>query len=387
MLLCVGIMTLSRKKILIIQNLALNLSRSISRGVFNYIRVNRLNWRPILLDMSWNQGPRPYEFQYWDDISGAIVAITSEEQLSEFKCPTKFPMVNTYAEEKLPVFPQVDTNGYQAGKMAAEYFVQKGFSSFIYIETPYSKRRRQGFSRTLNAAGCRCEVFQLPIADDPNINDLLKIVSHAPKPIAMYCEYDQIAFRVIPHLEAAGFHIPHDIAILGTQNDEMICESARPYISSVKLPYKEVGYEAARILDNLMKGKPAPPHPVRLDPVAVIERQSTDILAVQDPQIKYAIHYIHTHAFGPIKVNDIARSCGVSLRILQRNFRDTLGYSLQKEIQRTRIVHAKELLRNTTLSLDDITERVGFSQKSYLGAAFRATTGMSPGKFRDQCQH
>ncbi len=329
-------------------------------------------------------------FSGWETIDGAILGITSEEQVSRLGPSLRFPLVNTYADHKISTYPQVDINGYQTGKMAAEYFLQKGFRSFLCLETPFSPVRCRGFQETLQSLGFNPRRFSMKglsidqLTSDPQLDSMLKYLRQLPKPVALYCEYDQRARDIIILLQRHGFHVPTDVAVLGTQNDDLICDSIRPNISSIQLPYEEVGYEAARVLDTLLHGKKPPAKPIRLNPVMVVERQSTEILAVQNTNVKKAITYIKKNACGPIKVAEIARASGLSLCILQKNFRIALGYSLQDEIRRVRITRAKHLLTHSKMNLDQIAEKVGFTDKSYLGYAFRKSTGTTPGNFRKQ---
>ncbi len=359
--------------------------------MFRYIRTNNKPWHVAQYNSYWfwkNAQGNP--FTGWNPIDGAILGVTSEEQASILGTSLEFPLVNTYAAETISTFPQVDANAYNTGKMAAEYFLRKGFRSFLCLETPYSPTRCRGFQETLQALGINSQRFSLDgfsAASRLLTPGLPKLVAHLrklPKPVALYCEHDPWAQSMITILRHEGLHVPNDVAVLGTQNEDIICESTLPNISSIALPYEEVGYEAARILDNLLHGGKPPTAPIRLEPIGVVERQSTEILAVPNPNIKKAITYIKKNACGPIKVEEIARASGRSLRVLQKNFRSTLGYSLQDEIQRVRIVRAKNLLLKSKLNLDEIAEKVGFIDKSYLGYAFRKRTGITPGNYRKQ---
>jgi len=318
------------------------------------------------------------------------MGIFSDEDAAAIKQPTKFPIVNTYGDHRTPPFPQVDVNNYQAGKMAAEYFLQKKFCSFIDLENPYSSERCQGFRETLHSLGFEPRSFSLDgsIWESEHgqsvVKEMIATLRQMRKPVALYCEYDRLALDAISYLQDVGFHVPSDVAILGTQNDDLTCESILPNISSVRLPYEEVGYEAARILDLLLKNKKPPARPVLLEPVSVVERQSSDILAVPDEHIQKAIIYIKDNAYRPIKVGDIAKVAGLSLRVLQDHFRKSLGYTPQDEIRRVRIARAKELLLDTDLNLDEIAEKVSFTDLSYLIRIFRDATGLTPGNYRKQ---
>ncbi len=377
------------KNIYVVQNEALQLSQNICRGVFRYARVNKKPWRIARHSSGWHGS----HFLEWTGVDGVIAVFSSEKDIATIQQPIKFPVVNTHADHLIPPFPQVDADNYQAGKMAAEYFLQKKFRSFSCLERPYSTKRCLGFRETLCKLGFEPRPFSLNgctwIYESAQavIREMARALRQMPSPVALYCEYDQLALQISAYLQDHGFHIPKDVAVLGTQNDDLICESILPNISSVKLPYEEVGYEAARILDLLMRNRKPPAKPILLEPVSVVERQSSDILAVPDENIQKAILYIRENASHPLKVGDIAKAAGLSLRVLQDHFRKSLGYTPQNEIRRVRIARAKELLLDTDLNLDEIAEQVTFSDQCYLIRVFRAATGLTPGNYRKQFKH
>ncbi len=387
------------KTIWVIQSEGLQLSRSICRGVYRYVRTANKPWKihRYGYNLIW-KGTNPKHstlnpqnpFISSQGIDGAILPILSEEKMSILEPLTRIPLVNTYADHRIPPFPQVDISNDLAGKMAAEYFLQKGFRSFLCLDRPFAPARCRGFQETLQALGFDVPRFSLKgfHLEGPDnqvqLEKMMACIHQLPKPAALYCEYDYRAEEMITLLHSHKLHVPNDVAVLGTQDDDLLCESSFPTLSSVKLPYEEVGYEAARILDLLLRGKKTPVKPIQMDPLCVTERQSTEILAFANPNVQTAIHYIKEHACGPINVPKIARASGLSLRVLQNQFRASLGYPLREEIRRIRIARAKELLRDTGQTLDEISEQVGWADKSYLVNSFHAATGMTPGNFRKQ---
>ncbi len=377
------------KNIWIIQTGYSQLCGSICKGVHRYVQANKRPWKILRYNPNEKE-VRTLNFLQWDEIDGAIIEPALEKGMASIARSSKIPIVLTNADQSIPAFPQVDANNYQAGKLAAEYFIGKGFRSFLYAETPYITERGRGFQKTLDSLGLNVQIFALgaiserSAAREKTIRKMVETAQQVPKPAALYCEYDRLAVDVISILQEHGLHVPNDVVVLGTENDILNCESAIPYVSSIKLPYKEVGYEAARILDTLLRGGTPPIEPIRLEPIAIVERQSTDILAVPDPHIQKAIGYIKKNACGSIKVNGVARAAGLSLRVLQNHFRNALGYTLQEEIRRIRINRAKKLLETTDLTMSDIAEQIGYTDKSYMGSAFRTLTGTTPGSYRKQ---
>ncbi len=376
------------KTIWVIQVEFLQLNRSICQGIHRYAQVNKMPWRVRRYDSGW-ENARNYSILNWENADGAVLGITSKKAVSKALQNVKIPVVNTFGDYRLAPFPQVDINNYKAGKMAAEYFLRKGFRSFLCAETPYSRERQRGFLDSLRALGFNVPVFSMSSSiretnRSSTCEQLIDLLRPMRKPVALYCEHDLLAVDVISALQEHGLHVPNDVAVLGTQDDDLVCKSISPSISSINLPYEEVGYEAARIMDILLRGAPPPANPIQLDPLSVTERQSTHLMAVPDLHIQKAITYIQKNACGSITVTNVARASGLSLRLLQNHFRSALGYTLQEEIRRVRIARAKKLLETTDLTLIEVAEAIGYTDKSHLIATFRSSTGMTPGNYRKQ---
>ena len=375
------------KTIWVIQTGSLQLSNDICHGVKRYVQINKTPWR-VRFYSPTEKELQTQSFLQWDEVDGVIMAPT--RKMTALARSSPFPIVLTDADYEIPSFPQVDVNNYQTGKLAAEYFLRKGFRSFFYAETPFSTERGRGFQETLRPLGFDVHTFSLKsfsLTSARRLNAIKKMtqaLQHIQKPVALYCEHDPLAADIILTLQEHGFHIPNDVAVLGTQNDTLTCETSTPYISSIRLPYEEVGYESARIVDLLLRGRKPPAEPIRLNPLSITERQSTHLMAVPDSNVQKAITYIQTHACSSIKVREVAQVAGLSLRALQARFQNALGYTLQEEIRRVRINRTKTLLETTSLPLSEITEQVGYTDPSYLISAFRTATGMTPGNYRKQ---
>jgi LacI family transcriptional regulator len=182
----------------------------------------------------------------------------------------------------------------------------------------------------------------------------------------------------------AGIGVPDHVAIMGVNNDDLLCDSAWPPLSSVDCDYSRVGYIAAGMLDRLLKDEKLPKaeREVRLAPLGVVRRQSTDLLAVDEPEVADAVRYIREHACDPCSVGDVLRHVPVGRRWLERQFMKKLGRNPHDEIMRVRIETAKRLLLQPELTLPDIAERCGFAANQNLGRAFRDATGVTPGVYR-----
>jgi LacI family transcriptional regulator len=192
-------------------------------------------------------------------------------------------------------------------------------------------------------------------------------------------------FRGIQALDAcrrAGIAVPEEVAVIGVDNEELVCKLAYPPLSSVDPGARSLGYEAAALLDRLIRGEPRPATPLLIPPVGVVTRLSTDVNAIADPDIAAAMRFIREHACEGIGVDDVLSQVPVSRSVLQRRFRSLLGRSIHAMIAGVRLQRAKQLLVETDLPLSVIAKRAGFSHVEYLCAAFRQATGRPPGTYR-----
>ncbi len=205
-----------------------------------------------------------------------------------------------------------------------------------------------------------------------------------PKPVGILTANDIPARELADACQRFGLRVPDDVALLGVDNDDLECGLSWPSLSSVATPARRIGYEAAKLLDELMAGKPAPREPMFLPPIAVVTRQSTDTLAIDDPAVVAALRFIRAHATGKICVDDVVGHAVEGRRMLEYKFRDFVGHTILKEIRRVRVERVKELLRDTDLSMPAIARRSGFATPQRMAVVFRETTGLTPSAYRQQ---
>jgi LacI family transcriptional regulator len=176
--------------------------------------------------------------------------------------------------------------------------------------------------------------------------------------------------------------VPDEVAVIGVDNDEPLCEVCLPPLSSIEAGHTSVGYQAATLLDSLLQGQALPKKPQLVEPREIIARPSTDVLAVGDPMVAAALRLIREQAHTGLKVDALARQVGASRSVLQRRFRALLKRSVHQEILGTRIKRARDLLVATDLPLLQVAERAGFKHQEYMGAVFRARVGKTPAQVR-----
>jgi len=178
--------------------------------------------------------------------------------------------------------------------------------------------------------------------------------------------------------------VPHDVAIIGTGNEDVICASPPPTLTSIDLNYIQVGYQAAALLDRLMDGEKPPDQPQLIAPAALIPRQSTDSYAVTDPTVARALRFIAEHGHESISVDDVVAAAPTSRRSLQRRFQEAMQRSITDEIARLRTERAKRRLMETDELLKNVAADSGFSNLNHFYRTFVRLEGVSPKAYRKQ---
>ena len=328
-----------------------------------------------------------------DSYDGFIARVASED-LAQQLADSNVPTVNISALELgFCPFPRVTVDTPVAVQLAEAHFRERAFRNFAYvgpIAQPYVYRHEQAFEHQLEKSGTKCHSFQpeegpdveFPWpASDPRLIPWLKAL---PKPVGIYTWGYQIGRDIISACRNADIPIPHDVAILGGDFDDLLCDACHPALSGVVTPARKIGYEAASILDDMMNGKAPPEKTVFIAPEEIAERLSTDTLAIEDPQILKALTYLRNHACEDIHVEDILKQVPMARRALERRFMQHIGRNPAAEIRRIRIDKARQLLAKTNLSMQEIAEACGYASYTYLGNVFKRETGISPGRYRNQ---
>lgn len=193
---------------------------------------------------------------------------------------------------------------------------------------------------------------------------------------------DDWAGKVLDACTLAGISVPDDVAVIGVDNDELVCELSTPPLSSVSLNLESAGYEAATLLDGLISGRIHGHHEVLVKPRWVVTRRSTDVVAQEDRNVAAALRFIRDHAGRPIQVPDVVAHSGLPRRSLERRFALAVGHSILEELARCRLDRARRLLLETDLSIERVALAAGFSAPKRMAHAFRQFEGMLPNHYR-----
>lgn len=297
--------------------------------------------------------------------------------------------------------PSVLTDNAAASRVAFEHLQERGFRHFAfcgYDGADYSDERRESFVNCVERAGLRCHIFEgarksrkssTATYEEEGLKDGEWVghwLRHLPKPIGLMACNDMRGQQVLNASRAAGVAVPDEVAVIGVDNEETLCDLSDPPLSSVVPNTERVGYEAAAVLDELMNGKKPLPHRYFIEPKGVVTRRSTEVLAIEDRQIAAAVRFIREHTCDGIDVSDVVKFVGWSRSTLERRYEKVTGNSPKHDILRFRLNRAKQLLAETDFSLAYIATKIGFAHTEYFSRIFKKKIGMTPAQFRAQSQ-
>lgn len=305
----------------------------------------------------------------------------------------RVPVVNissTLAESSVP---RVSIDNRLIGELAADHLIKRGFQDFAYYglkKVAYSQLRREGFEDRLATAGYRCSTFlSTPtfrlhgVKWQEQHHALADWIRSLKTPAALFAVTDYRAMQALDACRQIGLLAPQQkIAVLGVDNEEVICQHMIPTLSSVARDDKREGYRAAAVLDQLMQGKQELEE-VLIPPLDVVERDSTGILAIHDDRVRKAIEYIFEFIEEPFDVNVLARHVEVSRRWLEYEFRNAVGESPYQYIRRQRLEHARRLLTtDRRAKIYEIARLTGFGSAKQFTVVFQQKYGMTPREYR-----
>lgn len=325
-------------------------------------------------------------------VEGVIARVSRPEMVDALNA-LRVPVVNVSGIE-LPNthFPRVSTNMHSSASLAVEHFVERGFKNFAYFSLkglPYVADQQNAFVQRVEERGHQCTTFGVEAhhGAEPDwgfdLRKLAKWLRELPKPVGIFTWNASSAREVLFGCQSAKVVVPEEVAVLSGADDDLLCEVSHVPISAIVPAAEQIGFEAARTLDVLMKGRRSPKQPILLDPLRVMARQSTDTLAIHDPILIQALNFIRSNAANLIQVSEVAAHAGTSRRVLERRFAQLLGRSPAEEIRRHHFDRAKKLLVETDMRIPEIANASGFGSPEYMAYVFRQEIQQSPRKYRE----
>jgi len=319
-----------------------------------------------------------------------VIARVESATLARYFADVMVPIVDVSRFGLLPDAPSVDADDDAISRIAFEHFAERGFRQFAFVGDDailWSRNRRVLFKGYVETAGSACHVFTPRSRGRVHYNlshaALVEWAAGLPRPIGVFCAWDGFARQLLLACRDAGLHVPDEAAVLGVGNDDLEGSFAQPPLSSIVPDAEGAGFAAAELLQQRMTRPRRRVQDVALAPRGLIARQSTDVLALDDPRLAAAVRMIRERACAGLRVSDIQQAVRLSRRELEARFRKHLGRSPHQEILRVRLHQAKHLLAETDLTLAAIAGRCGFVHPEYFSVVFKRLTGVAPGAWRD----
>ena len=374
-----------RKRVALVMGLADTYEHGIARGVVRYAKT-REHWD--LYGYGWMF--RPFDaLEVWNG-DGIIARVESAADAAGLE-RLAAPVVDVAGAYPSPSFWAVTNDDEATGRRAGVYLVTCGFPRFAYCgvaRTDWSERRKRGFLEAVRGVDPAPSVFEESLAWWERLDSkgrLRRWLAGLRRPLAIFACNDTAGLKLASLCRDLGIPVPDSAAILGVDNEDILCEMTYPSLSSIELNCEEIGYRAAALLEEIMTAGARARGPARavvVPPRSVVERESTRVYAGDDQLVQEAMRHIRLHGTEPLGIPDLLAVIPASRRSLETRFKKATGRTLKQEIVRVRLAHARALLRTSRLTVADVASRSGFGSAQRFHETFRAAEGVSPGSYR-----
>ncbi len=369
-------------------------NQAMLRGVIDYVNANSdlrvhkvgaIPFFPLADLIEWNG-------------AGVICTTETRERLNSVT-QLRIPCVSVSLHHQPPdSLPTVHSDNEAIGRIAAEHLYGTGLRKFAFVGNSnwfHNQERLDGFQAELRKKSADCEIINVQFTDSDQWawpaevcqQPLANALNELHKPVGIFAAHDEFAHDVVETLKRLQLQIPDDVAVIGVNNNRLICETTNPPLSSIAQSAHQIGYRAGKLLHELILDTPPPTQIIRVPPEGLIARNSSDCSAINDQRIVSALNYIDLRCGHPITVVDVADHVGVSRRNLDQRCIESLGYPMAEQIRRSRIKKARQLLSSTNLQVNAIGFMCGYESPSGFVRAFRELTGMTPGEHRKRMRH
>jgi LacI family transcriptional regulator len=296
------------------------------------------------------------------------------------------------SDNPLSRLSRLSCDSFEIGRVAADYFLERRYSNFAFIgeinNIHWSRDRSAAFAARVAEYGYDCHIY--PLLTSKERNDfgieqkrMLAWLKALPKPVAVMAAWDIRGRQILELCMKAGISVPQEIAVLSVDNDEILCETTNPPMSSIQMGVEDTCFQAAQVLDTLMHNKNnARQRIISYGAADIVTRRSTEAIRIDDPLVVKAMEFIWLNVGAPIKVADIARHLNVSRRLLEMHFRKSLNQTVHDELLRVRLERVRMMLRDTHMTISEIAYACGFAGASHLGRRFKNTFKTTPCAFR-----
>lgn len=361
--------------------------RGIIEGIWQYAEQNG----PWFLEMQPSEPDESVEIPRGFAGDGVIASVQTRRLATKLEA-LGVPVVNVSGSRRGGVeFPRVTTDAEAVVRMAAKHLRDKGLRQIAFCgepQRPFIDFWTDAFRNVMAEIGVEAIVYQPSARVGPRAgmyarqNDRQRWIQSLPKPIGIIGWATDICRHLAMACTVSGFDVPEDVAIISLETEDLLGKAVHPPLSGVDIPVRRIGYEAAAQLDRLMRGEAADPFEILLPPLGVTNRQSTDLVACDDPQIRQAMAFIRDHVQEGIDVRDILKAVPMARRTLERRFKELFGRSPAEEIRRTKIERVRAMLDATDIPIPDIAEACGFNYVEHMIPVFTKYHGCTPSRYR-----
>jgi LacI family transcriptional regulator len=362
--------------------------RGLLRGVARYNRTHG-GWSTFFHPHGLGDPPPPW-LSGWS--GQGILARVDTPEIAELLTQSGVPVVNLRGTVDNSPFPYVGPDHSLIATIAAEHLIERGLKNFAFCGRPPGihpglDERGTVFAEVVTKAGGKCDVFAGACAEaadnwEAEQAQLAEWIRVLPKPVGVMACNDERGLQVLDACRRCGAAVPDEVAVIGVDNDEHLCELSIPPMTSVDVNAEQIGYTAAVLLDEMMQGGKPKQRAQRLAPRGIVTRLSTDTVASDDEEVNRAIHYIRENGCNRVRVGDVVSHVGLSRAALQERVRKVLGRTIHKEIERIRLARVKELLLSPDMTIKQVARATGFSSVQYMTRVFRAAAGETPAHYR-----
>jgi LacI family transcriptional regulator len=361
-----------QRKVLMLQA---SYNPAVHEGIARAAR--ELNWHLDISLMRTRRLPRKWEGD------GIICSLNQDEEFADFIQRHDVPCIDTSIWRMDLKMPRISADNTAIGELAAEHFMDKGhqhFAWYAYESTPWGKTRREAFTKKLQANGL--DVVRLdkgnpqdPIAVRNRMRDL-------PHPTAIFCQNDFDAAWILNRCLEEGWRVPEEFAILGVDNNPLICTLQPIQLSSVNKDFANIAYEGCLLLQQMMQGKPVPEKVHTVQPGGIEVRASTDALAVADPLTREVLRYMESNLRKSFGAGELAGIFKISEAGLQKRFRKCLHTTVHKKLMDIRLIRAAHLITTSEAPVEEIAAMTGFCNAPHLTRCFKERHGLPPLRYR-----
>ena len=362
------------------------------KGIAHYERTHEL-WTAFHDDQARAEvDPHWLQNRKWD----GVISRHTTPGLVQMCAQLRIPLVDLNDTAPFPGVPKIRPDNVALGHLAAEHLLERAFQRFGFTgfsNDGWSCERRDGFVEALRLAGRDCDIYDVHYPGDgtpawapEQIAGLAEWIKRLPKPVGIMACFDLRAQQILVAAHENNILVPEEVAVIGANNDPIRCELSFPPLSSVVPNAFQSGYRAAETLAEMLAGRKPEIMDQRIEPLGVVTRPSTDVLAIDDKILAAALSFIRLNACRGISVDSVARHAFGSRSQLEKKFRRHLGHSPQAEIRRVQFNKIKQLLLETDFPLKKIAELTGFEHVEYMCVVFKRLFGESPGGYRKKTQ-